>query len=33
MHHFINYFCIFYLLMVLLIAFCVSNSVKYKVFT
>ena len=33
MHHFINYFCIFYVLMVLLSAFCVRKAVKYKVFT
>lgn len=33
MHHFINYLCIFYVLMVLLGAFCVRKAVKYKIFT
>ena len=33
MHHFINYLCIFYVLMVLLSAFCVRKAVKYKIFT
>ena len=33
MHHFINYLCIFYVLMVLLGAFCVRKVVKYKIFT
>ena len=32
MHHFINYFCIFYVLMVLLSAFCVRKAVKYRGF-
>lgn len=32
MHHFINYLCIFYVLMVLLGAFCVRKAVKYKIF-
>ena len=33
MHHFMNYLCIFYVLMVLLGAFCVRKAVKYKIFT
>ena len=33
MHHFINYLCVFYVLMVLLGAFCVRKAVKYKIFT
>lgn len=33
MHHFINYLCIFYVLMVLLGAFCVRKAVKYRIFT
>ena len=33
MHHFINYLCIFYVLMVLLGAFCVRKALKYKIFT
>lgn len=33
MHYFINYLCIFYVLMVLLSAFCVRKAVKYKIFT
>ena len=33
MHHFINYLCIFYVLMVLLGDFCVSKAVKYKIFS
>ena len=33
MHHFINYLCIFYVLMVLLGAFCVRKAVKYKICT
>ena len=33
MHHFINYLCIFYVLMVFLSAFLVKKAVKYKIFT